>query len=435
MTPRNPITINRSFDLTLLLLFSAVLGITGAITTLIVYPLALTLCLYVFVVRLKDSITFLARHKSEKIYLLILLGFSIVALLLSLFHALFPPIQNAVPRYNETFKILFDFAVLPCIALALGLRINKREYRKVLAIFSIGTVISGFIVLFTHYHIWEFAQPKTLLANMFYLRLTAGGSNIPWIKVFLKTFSLYPAIGALFAFYLVGKTKRWKRFGWIIIFIINSFFLMVTVTRGVIIGFLVGFLFIAVFTFNKLSKGKKLLVFSIFATVIILIFSSLPDSFLGRFSRIGIDVKDFYYSGKDTTSVPIRLTIWQILLSHWKEYFIAGTGSQWSLACLYDYYCQAGQFSYIGPGKFSHHHNQYLSYLHSYGITGLLFLISLFVYPIFKMVQKKWVSPLLVAVILVFVCCSVEDIYISNQISSPLLFVIFFIFFQTRNRD
>ncbi len=413
----------------LFLAFMVVLGLTGPVTVDVVKGIYLLVVVLFFVVYRKELLVWCHSRVGELGYMKGLLFFVFYGLALVLIWSALPNKYDLHPSYSCVEELMSNYLFMPLFCLLIGQQLSQRNFERGMILFSLCTVLSGFFLLYAYFDIsLLFASPVEFFRGVLSCRFLDCGSRVLNLSVFLKDYSFYPTLGALLIVPFVVKYKGWKRFAFVALFLFNSLFLFLTINRGTMLGYACALLIMILYFLRTLSWKQKTVTAFVIVAVSVFVLLLLPQSITTRFGEISSESSAFFESGHNSGSVSIRLTIWKVLLSHVREFWLFGDGPIYATSHLRTYLVEAGYQDYVDSGFI--YHNQYLAYFHQYGIVGLLLVPFVLFYPLYHMLRFRKFSVILLVIIVVFALALMEDRYWGKDKVMMLLSVFYLSFFQ-----
>jgi O-antigen ligase len=184
---------------------------------------------------------------------------------------------------------------------------------------------------------------------------------------------------------------------------------------------------ILIIGYGKLMTTKKKLVLFSSILLIVSIFSISPN-----FQKRNSGTSDFGYQ---TPEVSTRLLHWQVVIHQISKNNIwIGSGFGPAYDNLYQEYLNAGFIE--GYRREYNAHNQFLESTLRYGIVGLLSLIGILIYSLYRAIKSREVIPVLVmAVLIVFMLTESILERHSGIVVFSLLISYCFLEVQNRNRE
>lgn len=209
------------------------------------------------------------------------------------------------------------------------------------------------------------------------------------------------------------------------------FTLLLTSTRGAILGVLVAFIwFLLVYAF--FGEKAKIRQYSAIFLVIIVLTGSLFYLFRDNFKDSNIDLvrRMATISFQDAT-VKNRILVWEMALKEFKNYPIFGVGLE-NFNVLYNKHFNPK----INEDWFDRTHNIYLDYLIQNGILGLLIYLSIFIY-IFSLLWKKRKENFTLFLVFssLLIAYGVHNFFVFDVLSTFFLFIFVLAFVSFRERE
>jgi len=328
--------------------------------------------------------------------LIIELAFSLYILLLVL------DFKKYKPKFNLAFILISVFLFINLFSAIFGLDFYKSFWSNfermegVISLIYLTIYLFLLIILFKTKRDWlvniKLVLAVSLLVSLYGLAqkfsllpvFQAGINRIASTignAAFLAGFLLL-AIGLGSYYYLIEESKKYKISALIIIFL-DLIVLLLTSTRGAILGLAVGlFIFILlnlIFAQGKLKKYSSvaLLIFLMIATGFYFsrqFFTKSNIEFINRLASI---------SWRDPT-INNRLLVWQMALAEFKERPWLGVGLE-NFNIVYNKYFTPR----ISEDWFDRTHNVYLDQLAANGLIGLIVYLAVFGYLFFLLFRKR----------------------------------------------
>jgi hypothetical protein len=413
----------------ILLLFTISLGLTGSLSAdinKVVYVLgvlALLPCLYR---ALKGR---MSEHCYERRYLRLLMLFVAYGILLIVVWTFLPNRYDLKPTYGGIEELVFNYALLPLFCYAVGLNVSQKGFERAMVAFGCCTALNGFFLLFAYFDLATLVDtPSTFFSEVLRCRFTGCESRISWVDVFVKDYSFFPALGVLCIIPFAMRLSGWQRWLAAMVALLNVFFLLLTINRGTMVGFFTALLLIFFYSLRHLQWKSKMGYGLLFLVLCYSVVVFMPQSIKVRFADMCSESYLFFKEGHYTGSVSSRLTIWKTLMNHVGSFWLFGDGPIYATNKLRIYLTEAGFDGYVQSGFI--YHSQYLAYFHHYGIVGLLFLPAALLYPIYATICRLQFSITLASILILFLFALLEDRYLGKAKVTPLLFFVYFSFFQ-----
>jgi len=224
--------------------------------------------------------------------------------------------------------------------------------------------------------------------------------------------------------------NRWILFG--ALFVFNLLMLVLTVSRGAIIGVAFGLASLIVMWFFFEAKGRrhqlarKAMLFAVFLFLLFfllfLLFSALghiPENRITqRYENLWGKIAD--------TSTDSRYRVWQLGTEAWKDSWLFGYGPD-SFSYIYDTYYKPDMLSVIPETLFfDRGHNKIIDLLVFSGIIGLISYIAVFLsaaYVLWKNRGKSYTSLSALVLIAFLIAYFIQNL-VSIETISPYIFFI-----------
>lgn len=258
---------------------------------------------------------------------------------------------------------------------------------------------------------------KTLYAERFGMNMGFWGGYF-----YLEPQACYLAISALLSVFLLLTFNRkqdckWRLVVYSIILLCLLFFLSLTVTKGAIIAFVLGFLTLGICSWKMLSWYRKWLLIGFTCLGIGVGIFSLSGVFSARYNDFKSELLKITQGdvslGGGTTS--FRLMLWKENFKHIDEFGMWGLGV-YKKTCTEEWYKNT-------PGA-NNAHNSFIEYWVSGGILGLCFIFYYFLAPIFRMRKQNSWSALVVAIIVTLFVANNSCVLIILVDSAPFVILL-----------
>lgn len=261
--------------------------------------------------------------------------------------------------------------------------------------------------------------------NVFEAGTTRVGSTIG-NSAFLAGFLLL-AIGSGLYYYFQEENKKYRNISLAVTFL-NLAVLLMTGTRGAILGLVVGlFVFMII---NAIFVRGKLRQYSIAGILIVLIAVSgfyffrhnLAQSNISTISRLAsISLND--------ATVRHRLIVWRMAINEFKERPLLGVGME-NFNVVYNKYFTPD----ISENWFDRTHNIYLDQLMNSGIMGLLLYLSILFYLFYRLFLSRKENYWLFAIFSsTFIAYGIHNFFVFDTINTSF-FYVFLIGFISINK-
>ncbi len=413
----------------ILLVFVAVLGLVGPASVAANRAIQLLVILLFGVLYRGEMRAWYKEHAASRLYIKALFLFALYGLVLTAVWSLLPNPGGLRASYRDVEELLLAYVVMPLFCVAMSVGLSQKNFERAMLLFGVSTALGGVWLLCAYFDVSAlFKTPTAFLNNVLSCRLFGCGTKHEWLSVFLKDYSFYPSLGALVLVPFFVNGRGAKRILAALFFAVNVLFLFLTINRGTMLSFGLALLLTVAYFLRRLRSWQKVGWALCLVLAAVLLVYMLPQSVKLRFAEIFTEGEAFFASGHDTGSVSTRLKIWEVLLSHVKEFWLFGDGPIYANSQLQQYLIEAGYQRYVDQGFI--YHNQYLAYFHHYGVLGLLFMLFLLFYPLYASIRKNSYSVTLAAIVILFAVAQMEDRYIGADKVAMLMFFVYFSFFH-----
>ncbi|MEC6824741.1 O-antigen ligase family protein [Photobacterium piscicola] len=192
--------------------------------------------------------------------------------------------------------------------------------------------------------------------------------------------TLIASIGVISLSLCLASANNTEKAVTFLAFLLSSYALVITETRGVWLGFIVSLaiIFIIFITTKKIKiTGRSAVITIILIAGISVMSKPLISQRLAQTHQEYSDIK----SGDLNTSIGLRLQMWQSAPMFIEHHEILGQGNQY-LALLDTLYRQGHISKSLYTFQPPHFHNQYVDYMVKKGVIGLILLLCLFILPL-----------------------------------------------------
>jgi len=350
------------------------------------------------------------------------------------------------PKLNLTFILLGVFLVINVIAAIFGLDFYKSWWSNfermegVIGLIYLAVYLFLLVTVFKAKRDWliniRVILAASLLVSLYGLAqrfsllpvFEAGVDRISSTignAAFLAGFLLL-AIGLGAYYYTVEENKKYRYFG-LLVMAIDLVVLLLTSTRGAILGLLIGILawsiLTAIFGRGKLRKYSSIILAIFIVTGIGFFFSrqflaNSPVEPLRRLATISFN---------DPT-VSNRLAVWRMALDNFKERPWLGVGLE-NFNLVYNKYFTPK----ITEDWFDRTHNVYLDQLATNGLIGLAAYLAIFVYLFVLLFRKRREDlPQFTILSSLFLAYGIHNFFVFDTINTSLVyfFLIGFLSFK-----
>lgn len=382
-----------------------------------------TFMVIAFLVNLKGGYKdFWENVKQEKKYLLLPIvgvGYLVVHYLCSLFMNI--PYKAS---WSMVETLLAYFLFIPLYLLSAKKILTFRLLRHSLFALCVGILCFNMVKLFYITGTTLFTTPVGALNLLYSQRF---GTNMDMLGgfVYLEPQAIYIVTAAVISyFFILNYNKNIDKRSWlvcnILFFILFLIFLSFTVTKGSILAFLGGALFLTIVYFRKKSR-KFLLTFAlIFCVCTVGIYFLLPSAYMNRFKQVKNEIENVQKGNFQGSSIAPRLGLIKENFSHFDEFGLFGLGV-YKGAAIREWYANS---PYRLTG-ITNAHNSFVEFWLIGGVPGLLFIFYYFFAPICKMVRSKNYSFLTIALFVSILIAANTCVIFFLEDSKPLIVFIF----------
>lgn len=350
--------------------------------------------------------------KQEKYYL----GIPVLFLIYMGFHALFFRVEagsDFKPSYGIFETLLLYFILVPLYLLSAKPWMSVSVLRKAVLLFC-GGVLFVNICMFFELTGWEFFKhPVASLEFIYHSRF--GGNRHPLGgNLMLEPQAMVLALAAVLAFCLTLTQKKvW--IGIMAVFLI--LFLSFTVTKASLLGFAVGALIGGFYLFRRLKRREKRITLALLVVLLVAGTFCMPEGYMKRFQDAATEIKNIGEGQLKGESLAPRIVMWMNAKEHFHEYALWGVGAYYK-PILKQWYSEIPFISMM-PNV----HNSFLEYWIKGGILGLGLMVSLFAFPVVKMMRKKsWSLIALGGIAVIFIASNTCVLFVHNNSLTIILF-------------
>jgi len=289
----------------------------------------------------------------------------------------------------------------------------SQQYMKafLLSVISIGGLASVYGILV------KLSGNHFLMNDPSYPRISATFGN----PIFFASFLIIPMF--LTVYYMLGEEIRWKKWMYGVIAALELYCILLSGTRGAIVGLAIG-LFVSAIIFVVRNPQKKLRVWGGAALVGFLLVLGLAFSFHNSFPQGSMLRRVFNL--RDTNS-EARLIQWGVALKGYKDAPILGVGPE-------DYYVVSNKYYNpeiykYDPSWFDKPHNYLIEVLITTGTLGFAAYAAMMICFVFVlwMAYKKELLTLLEFCLLLTsaLAYQIQNLFVFDTISASIMFFVF----------
>lgn len=287
-----------------------------------------------------------------------------------------------------------------------------------------GTLLFNFVKLF-YLTGWTLFTDTGAAVEMLYN--SRFGCHLHFLggHVYLEPQAIYLSVAALLGFFFVvrfmGQSDKKTVIQGMLVFVLSLWFLSLTVTKGAILAFLVGFLILAVVYFCRISLKQRLFA----GAVIVLLVSGacvfMPDTYAKRMKEARNEIQRLQEGKWRGGSIVPRLALVKESVDRIDEWGLWGLGV-YKNAAAKEWFRQSKVSEITSLG--SNVHNCFLEFWMMGGIAGLFFILYYFFVPVVRMIKTRKCSFVVLAILAVlFVGCNTSILIIFVD-SAPLVILL-----------
>lgn len=246
--------------------------------------------------------------------------------------------------------------------------------------FALSAIIAFIIAIIQNYY---FDLPRAF----------TGINSIPWFKGYMpiQDGGIAMTLGLVNLCLSIYYLKAKKNIFAITLFIsafCGIYASILSGSRGAWVAFPIIILYLIWEYRTHLKSRTTLISIGILLTLALLSLSQ-NQTFTSRINQATHELSVFKL-GNDNSSIGVRLVLWQSALLTAKDYPIFGAGYPERIESRLEQ-IKAGSFSSQINKRYIkvHAHNQYLEHLSVFGIIGLIFLLSVFFYPLWLHIKNN----------------------------------------------
>jgi O-antigen ligase/tetratricopeptide (TPR) repeat protein len=288
-----------------------------------------------------------------------------------------------------------------------------QEYMRTFVVSLIGTgalvSIYGILVKLSGNHF--------LLNDPSYPRISATFGN----PIFFASFLIIPMFLTLY--YLVGEGARWKQFLYGIIVLIELYCILLSETRGAVVGLAVA-LFIAALLYVVFNSKRKLQIWGGGVLAVFIVAVGLAFSLHNQFPQGSMFHRVFNLKDSNTEA---RLIQWGVALKGYKDRPLLGVGAE-NYYFISNKYYNPAIYQY-DPSWFDKPHNYLIEVLVTSGIFGFAAYAAIvisFIWILWRAYRQDLLSLLEFCLLLAgFLTYQIQNLFVFDTISASLTFFVF----------
>lgn len=293
-----------------------------------------------------------------------------------------------------------------------------------------GTLLFNFVKLF-YLTGWTLFTDTGEAAEMLYN--SRFGCHLHFLggHVYLEPQAIYLSVSAVLGFFFVvrgmGQSDRKTLVQGTILLILSLWFLSLTVTKGAILAFLVGFLILAVVYFCRMSLKQRLFT----GAVVVLLLAGacvfVPDTYVKRMKEARNEIERLQEGKWQGGSIVPRLALIKESVDRIDEWGLWGLGL-YKNAAAKEWFRRSNVAEITSLG--SNVHNCFLEFWMMGGLAGLFFILYYFFVPVVRMIRARQCSFVVLAILSVlFVGCNTSILIIFVDSAPLVIFLLAMSFF------
>lgn len=363
--------------------------------------------------------------KQEKYYL----GIPVVFTIYMIFHTLVLRLlgdSGLKPSYGIFESMLLFFILIPLYVLSMKPWITVGLLRKALLLFCCGVLFFN-VCLFFQQTGWNlFTHPGDTLGTVYLSRFGGNKMQVFGGLLMLEPQAMVLALASLIAFFLaVIQKKVWIGILTLLLLLLLSF----TVTKAAMLAFVLGALFGCVYMFRKLQRKQKTYTFITIAVLIAISIVYIPQGFVQRFQEATAEIENIKDDKLVGGSLAPRIAMWKDAEKHFGEYALFGVGVHYK-PILKKWYADSPD----NIGDMPNVHNSFLEYWIRGGIPGLILILSLFLFPLFRMkCYRMWSLLALGGMTVIFVASNTCVLFVHTNSLAIILFCLSAFYFYLKD--
>lgn len=358
--------------------------------------------------------------KQEKMYLLLPIG-SVLFLIIHYLCSLFLTVPYRA-SWSMVEMLLLYFLFIPLYLLSARDFVTPFLLRRFLYALCFGVLSFCFVKLFYITGTSIFTEPANAL-NLIYSGRFGGNMKLLGGFVYLEPQAIYIGITAIISYFFILENSiryfnGYRLGGGIVLFILSIIFLSFTVTKGTILAFVCGALFLTIIYLRNLSRKFWLT----FITVLFIgglgIYLLIPATYISRINQAKQEI-EYLREGKfQGGSIAPRYGLMKENFSHFNDFGLFGLGV-YKGSAIREWYEKS---TYPIHG-ITNAHNSFVEFWLIGGIPGLLFVFYFWWAPVLRMIRRKKYSWLTIAMLVTFFVAANTCVIIFLVDSKP--FVVF----------
>lgn len=363
--------------------------------------------------------------KQEKYYI----GIPVVFTVYMIFHTLVLRLwgdNGLKPSYGIFESMLLFFILIPLYVLSIKPWITVGLLKKALLLFCCGILFFNICVLFEQTGWNLLTHPGDTSGTVYLSRFGGNKMQIFGGLLMLEPQAMVLALASLIAFFLTMIQKK----VWIgILAFLLLLFLSFTVTKAAMLAFVLGAIFGCVYIFTKLQCRQRIYTLITITLLLIISIVYVPQGFIQRFHEATAEIENVKEGKLVGGSFAPRIAMWKDAEKHFGEYALFGVGVHYK-PILKKWYADSPD----NIGDMPNVHNSFLEYWIRGGIPGFILILSLFLFPLFRM-KRNQVWPLLAlgGMTVIFVASNTCVLFVHTNSLAIILFWLSAFYFYLRD--
>lgn len=330
-------------------------------------------------------------------------------------------------KYSYTIfeSLLLYFIAIPLYICSVKDLLNKKILKYSLLAFVGGVIVFNLAAFFKLAGDNLFNEPiiaiKALSASRF-----GGNKEIFGGHVFVEPLGLYISLAIAIVFYL-GIIARGilNKIKYLLPFSLLLFFLFLTETKSAFISCGLGLLPLLILVLKGYKIKYKLGILGILVGISILLIINAPESLKGRFDIAKVEIQnvlkgDFSEGG----SIVPRVALYKENFNHFNEFGICGLGVAYTNT-VKNWYLE----SEYRINSLTDPHNSFMYFWLIGGIAGLLFVLGIFILPIWQMYKNKQFTFIILSLWITLIVVNNTTVLLSLNDAKPVILFFLSLFY------
>ena len=326
--------------------------------------------------------------------------------------------------------LLMYFFFIPVYLVAAKDFMTSSLLKRSLLALCWGTLLFNFVKLF-YLTGWTLFTDTGAAVEMLYN--SRFGCHLHFLggHVYLEPQAIYLSVSAVLGFFFVvrgmGQSDRKTLVQGTILLILSLWFLSLTVTKGAILAFLVGFLILAVVYFCRMSLKQRLFTGAVVVLLLVGACVFVPDTYVKRMKEARNEIERLQEGKWQGGSIVPRLALIKESVDRIDEWGLLGLGL-YKNAAAKEWFRRSNVAEITSLG--SNVHNCFLEFWMMGGLAGLFFILYYFFVPVVRMIRARQCSFVVLAILSVlFVGCNTSILIIFVDSAPLVIFLLAMSFF------